>query len=154
MKLVPVPDIISYLSQPLLPPIGIILLFKVNLRALVKPAFGRQLHARSIRPCFSRLPRGVRIIWSTPPCSVRALRDGYKTFCKTITRSAVFLYQCPISNLTVIVDFSKQGQPLAREPDCVVVELGGHQRVNWMSVSVDVPIFYTRVRMCIGPSKA
>lgn len=149
-ELVPVPDKVSYLSHPLVTPIASILLIIVNRRVLAEPAFARQLHARSIQPYFPRFPRGVRIAWRTPPSSICAPLERHKTFCKTITRCAVFLCQCRISHLTIIVDLSKQGQTLAREPDHVVVELVNHLIMNFMLVPVRKPTSHAPMGKLIG----
>ena len=53
----------------------------------------------------------------------------------------MFLCQCRISHLTIIVDLSEQGQTLAREPDHVVVELVNHVIMNFMLVSGGMPMF-------------
>ena len=149
-ELVPVPDKISYLSHPFLTPVANILLIKVTRRVLAEPAFARQLHARSIRPYFPRFPGGVRIAWRTPPSSVCAPLDRHKTFRKTIMRCALFLCQCRVSHHTIIVDLSKQGQTLAREPDYVVVELVNHLIMNFMLVPVRKPTSHARMESFIG----
>lgn len=150
MKLVPVPHIISYLSHPFVPPVGIILLVEVDCWALAQPALTRQLHPRSIRPYFSRLPGGVRTAWNPPPSSFRTHPERDKAFCKAITRSAVFLHKCLIFHLAVIVDLSKQGQTLACEPDRVVVELVNHLLMIVILIPAKPPVCRVPIARFVG----
>ena len=138
--LVSIPDIVADLPHPFLSPVRSVFRIAIDHRVRAKPALTRQLHARSIGPCFPWLPGGTGNARETIPSPVRAHFERYKAFSQTIMWFAMFLYQCAVSQFPVIVDLSQEAQTLACKPDRPIVELINHFVVIVMSVSAMVLI--------------
>ncbi len=147
-RLVPIPDEVSYLPRPLLSPIAVNIRRILRMWALRKPSFTRLLHAWCIRPAFARLPGRKRIAGAIA-VAVCASLEWDKEVGETVTGWAVFVDQCLISQIPVIVDLPQQSQTLARKPDHAIVKIIHHPFMIIMSVQAMILVFPVSVlRVC------